>query len=348
MPPINIDGKMHPWEEIFGPQPAIQIPVNSRSETSVDLAQNGFAALAQDAPAVADGGTTTLIPPRVVHAVGTMGVAYQGHHPSIGFGSNNRPSNGLAGRVTLNGNPGITGAFGPLRAARKIKIGFVVPLGQAGFKLNYEAKDDTVLANDLRGSQYGGTNKFNKVNIGLLIGHGVYGTSPDFTISASGPLETYYPVYKTGVNSYDWVRFTQFKFGSGSSSALRWMGIISCNNMIGSCYDDMYDKEALPIGNNLHLLLGCSSTIYIVSNFGWEYASALTGGNGVGRRTVADSWFFAGSVSQSHQVSTNKIPVFFRVAGWPNCFADDLINYQSPDSGNPGDITFDDRQVFQP
>jgi hypothetical protein len=38
--------------------------------------------------------------------------------------------------------------------------------------------------------------------------------------------------------------------------------------------------------------------------------------------------------------------VDFRVIGWPNCFADDLLTYQSPNSGNPADITFSDQRVF--
>jgi hypothetical protein len=77
----------------------------------------------------------------------------------------------------------------------------------------------------------------------LLAGHGVYGMDSDFTISASGPRQTYYPVYKTGDNFYDWVRISQCDFGS---SNLRWMGLLSCNNLFPDVYDDMYAKEVLP------------------------------------------------------------------------------------------------------
>jgi len=32
------------------------------------------------------------------------------------------------------------------------------------------------------------------------------------------------PIYKNGVNAYDWVRMSEFDFG-GSPGALRWMGL---------------------------------------------------------------------------------------------------------------------------
>jgi hypothetical protein len=113
-------------------------------------------------------------------------------------------------------------------------------------------------------------------------------------------------------------------------------------------YDDMWNKEVLPIGDNLHLLLGASSTVYLVSSFGREYASALTGANGVRRESILESWFYAGTKTQGFQKKTPKQTVTFRVAGWPNCFNDDLLSYESPDSGNPGDIESFERDVFAP
>jgi len=277
-----------------------------------------------------------------------MGLAYQGHHPSIGFGTANRPPNGLTSRVQLNGGNGVTGAFGPLKSCQRIMVGFQGTLERAGYRLGWGRADDNVSATDLRGSQFGGTNQFNKYNIGLLVGHGVFGSDNnsgiDFTV-AGGTKLSYFPIWKTGNSTYDWVRFNEFRFGT-SGSVLRWMGILSCNNMIDHCYDDMYNKGVLPIGDNLHLLNGSASTVYLVSNFGWQYASALTGQNGVARRSVRNAWFYAGNLSQGFQTNSPKRAVFFRVAGWPNCFSDDLISYSSPDSGNPANITFDKQEVI--
>jgi hypothetical protein len=328
--------------EQLGPQPWTAVPVSWQS-----LLQTGGEG-ASLMTASAGSGATTLIPPRVVRSMGTMALAYQGHHPSTGFGTANRPPNGLTGRVQLNGNNGITGAFGPIRSCSRIMFGFQSTLEQAGYRLGWGRANDNVSASDLRGSQFGGTNQFNKYNIGLLIGHGVFGSDNnsgiDFTV-AGGTKLTYFPIWKTGNSTYDWVRFNEHRFGT-SGSALRWMAILSCNNMIDHCYDDMYLKGVLPIGNNLHLLNGSASTVYIVSNFGWQYGSALTGLNGVARRSVKDAWFYAGNLSQGHQTNSPKKDVFFRVAGWPNCFSDDLISYSTPNSGNPANITSDVQKVF--
>lgn len=338
-------------EKEIGPLPWVSVPVPKESASpgtikgsKLQPSGENSAEPEADGPEP-NGGATRLIPPRIAHSFGTMALAYQGHHPAQNFGNNNRPSNGLGGRVTLNGTNVVTGAFGPLRSPQRIFMEFQGTMERKGFRFKWGRADDNLTASMLRGPQYGGSNQFNTANIGLLVGHGVFGTTGDFTISASGPLETYFPIYHTGVNSYDWVRFTQFQFGADGSS-LRWMGILSCNNMFGDNYDDMYNKEALPIGDNLHLLLGASSTVYLVSNFGQQYASALTGADGVQRRSVLESWFFAGRKSQEFQTSNPKRAVRFRVAGWPACFNDDVINYSEPDSGNPADITFDDRQVY--
>jgi hypothetical protein len=351
VPPPPLPPKL---AEELGPQPWLPVLVRGTlsREMSVNSVQTSGAEGGPLAAAAAGGGTTTLIPPIVVHNFGTMGIAYQGHHPRTGFSASSRPANGIGGRVRLNNpnNDSITGAWGPLKACWRIATGFGQTMEQSGYQLGWGRANDNITAADLRGSQYGGSNQFNKYTIGLLVGHGVFGADVsqgiDFAV-AGGTKLTYFPIYKTGVNSYDWVKFNEFKFGT-SGSALRWMNILSCNNMIDHCYDDMYDKGVLPIGNNLHLLCGSASTVYIVSSFGLQYGSALGGRNGVARRSVKDSWFYAGNVTQGFQTNSPKHTVFFRVAGWPACFSDDLVTYSNPDSGNPANITSDKEQVYPP
>jgi hypothetical protein len=189
----------------------------------------------------------------------------------------------------------------------------------------------------LRSHTHGGSGIFNDVNIGLLIGHVVYGTSPDWTISGSGPLQSYFPIWSGG-SGYDWVRLSEFGFDGPN---LRWMSILSCNNLPDSVYQDSYNKEVLPVGDGLHLLCGAKTSVYIVQGFGIRYANALIGRNTT-RRTIPQAWFYAGQATQS--INPN-VPVIFRVIGWPNCFGDDVINYQSPNSSNPANIDFLDLQV---
>jgi hypothetical protein len=177
---------------------------------------------------------------------------------------------------------------------------------------------------------------------------------PDFTISLSGPLQSYTPIYKTGNNFYDWFRVSNGDFGGSfrdvngiiHSGNMRWMCILTCNNLQEDAYLDMYDKEVLPITDDLHLLLGCKTTSYMVSNFGGRFGHALTGlfTSPTPQRTIMEAWFYAGVESQGFLNPT--MPVVFRVAGWPNCFGDFVDNYQIPDSGNPADIDKIDRRVF--
>jgi hypothetical protein len=352
MPPVYLNGELVPWEDVYGPLPPIEVPIH---EEEFALAAQ-IAAEAQKATAprrlggitlntAGDSGsgaqTTVLRPlPSVWFGkIGTIGIAYQGNHPdATSFGLNTRPSNGLYGRVSLNVTPG---SYQRLKAANKVALGFNRYMGDAGYRLKFMKSNFDLHASDLRKPSKGGSSVFNQANLGFLIGHGVYGTTPDYTIAGSGPKQSYYPVY-TGANGYDWVRLSEFDFGSPGTNGLRWMSILTCNNLVSSVYQDCYDKEVLPVNDSLHLLCGSKTAVYIVSNFGLKYSAALTGGGGVSRTTVKEAWFYAGTQTQARNPS---VSVRFRVIGWPACFDDDLVNYQDPDSGNPADIAFEDRQV---
>ncbi|MGI8965260.1 MAG: Ig-like domain-containing protein, partial [Limisphaerales bacterium] len=191
-----------PLEKLIGPLPPIEIKISElylKGEFPQTPASNNSFDFFLDGPDPASPQTTTLIPPQVVGAMGTIGVAYQGNHPSIAFPANTAPANGIGGRVRLNTIG--SGSFGSLHAIPPIKVGFKVIMAKAGYRLKYEAINGGLLASDLRSPSRGGTSRFNDVNLGFLIGHGVYGTTPDYTISASGPLQSYYPVYHRGDSS---------------------------------------------------------------------------------------------------------------------------------------------------
>jgi len=352
MPPVRVQTNgvwaWVPWEEVYGPQPLIEVPIPRQFlGTSAPLLSRPV----PSSPGPMDGPqpdppssqTTVLQPMPFVWFgnTGSIGIAYQGNHPDgVTFGPNTRPANGIPlQRVSLIGSPG---SYGTRRSCWRIALGFNRYLGDAGYHCNFFLRDYGLVASDLRKPSKGGRSVFNNVNLGLLMGHGTYGTSPDWTISGSGPLQSYYPVY-TGANGYDWVRLSEFSFGS---SKLRWMSVLTCNNLVDSVYQDCYNKEVLPVNGQLHLLCGAKSYIFLVSNFGSQYSAALTGSAGVARKSIVDSWFYAGTKTQGIQPGGAHMSVDFRVIGWPNCFGDDLVNYQSPNSGNPADITFQDAQVF--
>lgn len=300
MPPLRTNGTWVAWEDVFGPSPLIEVPLPSALRGTTALrSQSAASDRPSGSPTPMDGPqpdpptsqTTVLRPLPFVWfgTTGSIGIAYQGNHPDgVTFGANTRPSNGLFGRVTLNGTPG---SYGIRRSCNKIALGFNRYLGDAGYRCNFYKANFDLHAADLRKPSKGGSSIFNTVNLGLLIGHGTFGKTPDWTISGSGPLQSYFPVY-TGANGYDWVRLSEFSFGS---SKLRWMSMLTCNNLVDSVYQDCYDKEVLPVNGQLHLLCGAKSYIFLVSNFGLQYSAALTGSAGVPRMSIADSWFYAGT-----------------------------------------------------
>lgn len=350
MPPImtNINGirQVIPWEDAYGPQPLIEVPIRDSSFALASAIQSQAKSLSRSGPTPdgpGGGQTTLLIPMRYIRGRGTFGVAGQGNHPNgVTYGSNTRPSNGLFGRVTLNVSPG---SYGNLKAMRRVLTGFYSGMHRAGYRLTLQKLDSNLAANDLRKPSKGGSSVFNNVNIGLLVNHGVCSANTsagrDYTISGSGPYQSYTPIY-TGGNGYDWVRLSEWDLGGAGTNGLRWMGMLSCNNMVSHVFSDCYNKEVLPINDYLHLLCGAKTTVYIVSNFGIKYSAALCGQSGVSRQTVVDSWFYAGHQTQGRNPN---VRVVFRVTGWPACFSDDLVDYSDPDSGNPADITFQDEQV---
>ena len=101
-------------------------------------------------------------------------------------------------------------------------------MGKYKWTTAFNHGNDQFTAPYLRKPSKGGSNLFNFCNIGLLIGHGIRGTSQDGRATSTPSQQTYYPVYKTGVNAYDWVRMSEFDFGGGPGG-LRWMGIYACN-----------------------------------------------------------------------------------------------------------------------
>ena len=225
---------------------------------------------------------------------------------------------------------------------------FAKRMSKSGWKLGFKPLgDDDLLAAHLRKPSKGGSNTFNQVNIGLLCLHATKGQNGDFTISGDGPLQTYMPIYKTGASNYDWVRISECDFGAPyqGSTNLHWMAIAACDLLDDTIYQDMWDKGALPINDNLHLLLGSRTIVYIDPNLGELWAKYMLGGwFGIGAKTVEEAWFAAGAKTQHWAgPSTN---VTFRVAGWRNCFSDKLRVYENPDT-SPG-IDFDDRQVNPP
>lgn len=285
----------------------------------------------------------------------TFGVMYQGNHPSwkqLGPDVNwNGPWNGINHYVILHGDGvdadqyTIPRPYGPIRSTWKIAEGFVAGLGRVGHRPKFFLGDIDFEKHDyIRSSQWGGSNLFNTVNFGFLIGHGVNGLTFDYTTGFPGVKDTYFPRWTQGDSYYDWVALSQCDFGSAN---LRWMAILSCNNLTEPNLSDLYDKKfvnELIANQNLHLLLGSGSTIYMVSNFGRVFADACVKGTNGTPMSIREAWFYAGRQTQGINNPHPSVPVKFTVVGWPSCWNDTIYNFSDPDDSDLPDT--ETRQVY--
>lgn len=217
---------------------------------------------------------------------GTVGIAWQGHHPQPPIASYTRPTSGLPTRPLITLEPVYSLPYGKIVKAATVAKGFTKEMATGGWKRGFELGDDALEAKALRKPAKGGTNKFNEGNIGLLVGHGIRGDSPDFIATNTGALGTYFPIYKTGSTNYDWVRLSECDFGSNN---LRWMGIYSCNMLNQISYDSMYAKGVLPINEDLHLLLGAKTPVFMYDSFGQKWASFMLGRENGQPQTVIEA-----------------------------------------------------------
>ena len=348
MPPVKVNGKWLPWEEVYGPVAPVEVQISQKAIERLAVTLRGARAaqssrLMLEAPT---GGQSAQAPRRpppkaIKGKAGTVGVAYQGHHPSTG--GYQRPQN-LVGYVTLS--PNYILPYGPIANASNIASGFARQMSKSAWKTAFNCGNDQLTAPLLRKPSKGGSNLFNYCNIGLLVGHGIRGSSQDFRATSTPSLQTYYPTYRTGVNAYDWVRISECSFGGGPAG-LRWMGLYACNMLYRDNALDMYDKGVLPMNRYLHILLAAETSVHMYQTFGQKWASYMNGGEDGTKHTVIDSW-----VSASEKI--HKVPgvvpaghtIVMTCAYWPDCVNDRLLTYTDNGSTDPSDILFYREQVF--
>jgi len=284
-------------------------------------------------------------PPKPIKgSPGQLGVAWQGDHPdpgTNGIGGFNPPAN-LVGSIQLS--PNYILPYGPIKNAGTIATKFVNTMKKYKWKTAFNYGNDQLTANLLRQTSKGGSNLFNYCNIGLLVGHGIRGANQDFKATSTPSLQTYMPIYKKGVNAYDWVRMSEFDFGGGPVG-LRWMGLYACNMLYYDNAQDMYNKGVLPMNFNLHILLAEETSIFMYPEMGAKWASYMNGGEPGGRQTVMQSWALA---SQKIHALVNPVghTVTMSCAYWPDCVNDSLQSYTDNSSTDPSDILFYRVQVY--
>lgn len=354
MPPIVIkkDGKLNiiPWEDVYGPQPPTEVKIPDSFFEKLLPPMAILSESGPSGPAAATSPQSTQKPRRPQPkphkgTPGKLGVVVQGHHPDTtnGIPGFNPPAN-LIGSITLE--PEYFLPYGKIGRAVEIGLKFEKEMTKHKWTTAFFRTNDQVVASSLRKPSKGGTNLFNYCNIGLLIGHGIRGTSQDGRATATPSMQTYYPVYRTGVNAYDWVRMSEFDFGGGPGG-LRWMGIYACNMLKRDNALDMYNKGVLPMNANLHIFLGAETAVHMYPEFARLWASYMNGGEDATKHTVIESWNLA---SRKIHTITGVVPaghtVVMTCAYWPDCVNDKLLFYTDNSSNDPSEILFFRKEVF--
>ncbi|MGI8965220.1 MAG: Ig-like domain-containing protein, partial [Limisphaerales bacterium] len=196
MPPIQTNGVFVSWEDIYGALPPFEIII---PEFFFEAALSSQV-LSTDNPGPATAPQTTRKPKRpppkpIKGTPGKFGVAWQGNHPDTitGIPGFNRPAN-LVGTITLD--PNYVLPYGAIHQAENIAKNFETTLNKYKWKKAFNYGNDQLTARLLRKPSKGGSNLFNDCNIGLLIGHGIRGTSQDGRATSTPSLQTYMPIYK--------------------------------------------------------------------------------------------------------------------------------------------------------
>ncbi len=304
---------------------------------------------------------TTRTPTRVPGSLffgfaGTVGVGYQGHHPTKSqagtFG--NAPGGVLAS----------TPPWGPLKTASTLANGFSQDMGYAGWRTSFLLGDDNLNSLDLMPTQGAGsgTGTFaTKCNFGLLIGHMTASSRTDPNYFATVP---YYPVYNSlQPGRYQWLALPSMDFGNGSVySKLRWMGLYGCQSLKQRDYSDLWTKFLLPMPPNLRLILGSEDGVFIHPAFGPRFAADLNGWTSQDGTpmNIFDSWCDAATdtdTKMSHSgwwkvigIGTRRMTAIYRdttQGGSWNTLSDSIWNWNTDVSLDWYDVSFTTRQVYQ-
>ncbi len=222
-------------------------------------------------------------------------------------------------------------------------VNMIQTMKKKGWKLAFEKADQDLPVNSIRRSDqgYGGSEIFTQATIGLFMGHGDYGTDPDYSAGASGSEQTYFCSSNPNDSGNNvWLRMCQFGFGGN----LKWMAILACNSICDPNYSSMLSAGGIPL-KTTHLLCGTDSISWMEENIGANWAINMIGKN----QQIVNAWFNAAHDAYKEAqpgVITNTVT--FRVAGYPECMTDTVVTNTAPSnpSSAPGNLVEQHQQVY--
>jgi hypothetical protein len=205
---------------------------------------------------------------------------------------------------------------------------FVTEMKRGNWQMSFDKYDDGFTISDLRGS---GANIFNNVKLGLLLLHGTYGTSQDFT--ANGCMQMYFPI--TSGSTAQYLRLSEMNLGSANTNGLKWMAISACNSLYQPNWFNMQNYGVQPYNNNLHMLLGTDSMSWTNPHVESYWARYMTRGKIVlTPMSIQDAWYLAAQDAYAETGFNYTNTIFYAATGDANC-QDDLLQTNSVPTGNP-------------
>ena len=361
---VTADGTTN---EFINGLPAFLYPTNAPSVSEHSSSEAAFASAdagttgsagAPQPDGFGDGIYATRTPTRIPGSIfmgyaGTIGVGYQGHHPSS-------PRFALppGGVISFSHPP-----YGPLKSASKIAASFVSVMGANGWRTAFKLGDDNFNSTNLfpvLGPGSGTSTYATKCNFGMYVGHmtATAFNDPDYECTHS-----WFPIYNSAQpGAYQWIPLPGCDFGPpNGASPLLWMAMFGCNSLQSQDWNDMWSNFLLPFPPNLRLLLGSEEGIFLHPIFGWRFAADMNGLTTPGNTpmTIASSWYdAAGAADQATSQSlkwriiglgTRDMTVSYRddsQGGTWKTIQDSIWNWSNDISYDWTDVSLDEQQVY--
>jgi len=323
MPPVRVNGKFVPWEELYGPVPPIEIKISETQRELILAAEMAVDEPAGEGAAAAPEEPFVILGP--IALLGTVAIAGQGHHPSVG--SYPTPPRPVFGNVRMSS----TREFGPWGRLKRVS-GILDEASQEFAKLGYavlsKKLDDQVVPEDIAQDPFDPPNIFNRANIGLFVGHSVAAKDAESGLIGR---QAYVPIYNRVFDNMTFVGSSSMNFGS---EQLKWMAFYSCNIFRSILYrpDGIYEEQKnffiLPMNGDLHIMQAYATEMSVLPDmaYWWVVALRQTPLSRPQDRSVIGAWNFVCRRTQPPASPTDPVNVA-RSVFWPECEGDFIFGY---------------------
>ena len=263
---------------------------------------------------------------------GTFGVAYNTYTANGPGGFSIPPlANGLGYHgeyISLAGMSADQGTIAPSTSANGWEAkNFSARMQHWGWTNALFKGDNQLNISDLIGSG----SPFNNVNLGVFIGHGIYGSSLDYT--ANECKQMYFPV--TSGSSAQYLRMSQMNLGGPGANGLKWFAMLACYSLYQQNWQNMQYLGVHPYNNNLQLLLGATTKSYSNGILLLSWADYMNYGNSSNYNpmTIRAAWYQAARSAYANDLFPSGTVVKFVVTGDSAC-QNDTLQSTNPPSGN--------------